>query len=137
MGHSGFFHQLLDFYFNELPEVMEEVCSESIRPWRLPIFGLSHRCFNFLEGDRSQKHLVMLFRDEFGNELRDCINGWLPVNSLVLLKSVFEVVQKYLFNFLVLFDLLSLLVGDMMDAILHSSLNSRSMEEFGVPFPFL
>ena len=68
--------------------------------------------------------------------MRDLIYGWLSISVLLLLK-ILEVVHQLFFHILVPLHTFPLLIGDVADPVLHSSLNGRAVEKLGVSFSFL
>ena len=78
----------------------------------------------------------MLSRDQIWNQLLDLVYGLLSIDLWFLLDA-FKVFQKFLFHFLVVFQSFPLLIGNVTDTILHSSLNSGAVKEFGVLFSLL
>ena len=78
----------------------------------------------------------MLLRYDFRNMLNYFVDSWLSVDWRFLMDT-FEVLQEHLLDVVMIFHSLSLLICDMGDAVVHSSLNGGTMKELCVSFSFL
>ena len=94
-----------------------------------------HGLIHLLNLDRSEQHLVVIFRNQGRDLSSDVFNGFLAIQGW-LRKHILEMMQKLLFYFFMCFQIYSLGIAEDGDAVGHSSLYGRSMEEGSILLSF-
>ena len=86
--------------------------------------------------DWLEEEVVVLWSDKFGYVVKNFLNCWEPVNIWFLM-SFLKVAEKIFFDSFMLFHSLSLIILDVGDQIVHSTMNSGIVEELSILLPLL
>ena len=70
---------------------------ETIRTRHFAIFELGYSLLHFMEGDRLEKHEIVVISNDFWNMLRDGLNGLISV-ALWFSKNILKILSEFVVN---------------------------------------